>query len=169
MNANTYSLCLKHIELTHICLLLWSFCTCCSFSLPPIPNLWLNPTCSFLMSQFRFFSFWETFSDQACVPLSASVKQISQPQDLCKNWQCPFCLLQVREFNGQHFILEEAITGEFALVKAWKADRAGNVIFRWYDALKKNINVMHFSNFVFPKLWLKNKIPSCVWYLKISF
>uniref|UniRef100_A0A2I3GUC3 3-oxoacid CoA-transferase 1 n=1 Tax=Nomascus leucogenys TaxID=61853 RepID=A0A2I3GUC3_NOMLE len=36
----------------------------------------------------------------------------------------------VREFNGQHFILEEAITGDFALVKAWKADRAGNVIFR---------------------------------------
>uniref|UniRef100_A0A9L0TTT2 Succinyl-CoA:3-ketoacid-coenzyme A transferase n=1 Tax=Equus caballus TaxID=9796 RepID=A0A9L0TTT2_HORSE len=37
---------------------------------------------------------------------------------------------QVREFNGQNFILEEAITGDFALVKAWKADRAGNVIFR---------------------------------------
>ncbi|XP_023598266.1 succinyl-CoA:3-ketoacid coenzyme A transferase 1, mitochondrial isoform X1 [Trichechus manatus latirostris] len=37
---------------------------------------------------------------------------------------------EVREFNGQHFILEEAITGDFALIKAWKADRAGNVIFR---------------------------------------
>ncbi|KAB1281677.1 Succinyl-CoA:3-ketoacid coenzyme A transferase 1; mitochondrial [Camelus dromedarius] len=37
---------------------------------------------------------------------------------------------EVREFDGQHFILEEAITGDFALVKAWKADRAGNVIFR---------------------------------------
>ncbi|XP_059550845.1 succinyl-CoA:3-ketoacid coenzyme A transferase 1, mitochondrial isoform X2 [Myotis daubentonii] len=37
---------------------------------------------------------------------------------------------EVREFNGQHFILEEAITGDFALVKAWKADRAGNIIFR---------------------------------------
>ncbi|XP_040833428.1 succinyl-CoA:3-ketoacid coenzyme A transferase 1, mitochondrial isoform X1 [Ochotona curzoniae] len=37
---------------------------------------------------------------------------------------------EVREFNGQHFILEEAITGDFALVKAWKADRDGNVIFR---------------------------------------
>lgn len=41
------------------------------------------------------------------------------------------CFPQVREFNGQHFILEEAITGDFALVKAWKADRAGNVIFRY--------------------------------------
>ncbi|KAM4837560.1 succinyl-CoA:3-ketoacid coenzyme A transferase 1, mitochondrial-like [Urocitellus parryii] len=37
---------------------------------------------------------------------------------------------EVRKFNGQHFILEEAITGDFALVKAWKADRSGNVIFR---------------------------------------
>lgn len=37
---------------------------------------------------------------------------------------------EVREFNGEHFILEEAITGDFALVKAWKADRSGNVVFR---------------------------------------
>jgi acyl CoA:acetate/3-ketoacid CoA transferase alpha subunit len=26
--------------------------------------------------------------------------------------------------------MEEAITGDFALVKAWKADKAGNLIFR---------------------------------------
>uniref|UniRef100_A0A8I5NRS0 Uncharacterized protein n=1 Tax=Papio anubis TaxID=9555 RepID=A0A8I5NRS0_PAPAN len=37
---------------------------------------------------------------------------------------------EAREFNGQHFILEEAITGDFALVKTWKADQAGNAIFR---------------------------------------
>ncbi|KAK6492569.1 succinyl-CoA:3-ketoacid coenzyme A transferase 1 [Huso huso] len=37
---------------------------------------------------------------------------------------------EVREFNGRHFVMEKAITGDFALVKAWKADRAGNVIFR---------------------------------------
>uniref|UniRef100_A0A8C5TLZ4 Succinyl-CoA:3-ketoacid-coenzyme A transferase n=1 Tax=Malurus cyaneus samueli TaxID=2593467 RepID=A0A8C5TLZ4_9PASS len=36
----------------------------------------------------------------------------------------------VREFDGRHFILEKSITGDFALVKAWKADRAGNIIFR---------------------------------------
>lgn len=33
-------------------------------------------------------------------------------------------------FNGKNYILEEAITGDFALVKAWKADHAGNLIFR---------------------------------------
>ncbi|XP_074667876.1 succinyl-CoA:3-ketoacid coenzyme A transferase 1, mitochondrial [Strix aluco] len=37
---------------------------------------------------------------------------------------------EVREFDGRHFILEKSITGDFALVKAWKADRAGNIIFR---------------------------------------
>eukprot|EP00794_Sanderia_malayensis_P007963 gene7963-8821_t len=35
-----------------------------------------------------------------------------------------------REFNGHHYIMEEAITGDFALIKAWKADQMGNLIFR---------------------------------------
>jgi len=34
-----------------------------------------------------------------------------------------------RNFNGRNFIMEEGITGDFALVKAWKADKAGNLIF----------------------------------------
>uniref|UniRef100_A0A8C9W6W4 Succinyl-CoA:3-ketoacid-coenzyme A transferase n=1 Tax=Scleropages formosus TaxID=113540 RepID=A0A8C9W6W4_SCLFO len=37
---------------------------------------------------------------------------------------------QVREFNGQHYVMERAITGDFSLIKAWKADRAGNIVFR---------------------------------------
>uniref|UniRef100_A0A3B4Y855 Succinyl-CoA:3-ketoacid-coenzyme A transferase n=2 Tax=Seriola TaxID=8160 RepID=A0A3B4Y855_SERLL len=37
---------------------------------------------------------------------------------------------QVQEFNGRHYIMEKAITGDFALIKAWKSDRAGNIIFR---------------------------------------
>ena len=35
-----------------------------------------------------------------------------------------------RQFNGRDYILEEAITGDFAIVKAWKADRYGNLVFR---------------------------------------
>jgi 3-oxoacid CoA-transferase subunit A len=35
-----------------------------------------------------------------------------------------------REFNGREYILEESITGDFAIVKAWKADRYGNLVFR---------------------------------------
>ena len=37
---------------------------------------------------------------------------------------------EVREFHGRHYILEEAITGDFAMVKGWKADRYGNLIYR---------------------------------------
>ncbi|MEG5827830.1 CoA transferase subunit A [Enterobacter bugandensis] len=36
----------------------------------------------------------------------------------------------VRQFAGKHYILEEAIVGDFALIKGWKADWYGNVIYR---------------------------------------
>lgn len=35
-----------------------------------------------------------------------------------------------RTFDGRHYILEEAIVGDFSIAKAWKADRYGNLIFR---------------------------------------
>ncbi len=37
---------------------------------------------------------------------------------------------EVKVFNGRHYIMEESITGDFAIVKAWKADRYGNLIYR---------------------------------------
>lgn len=37
---------------------------------------------------------------------------------------------EAREFNGRKYIMEEAITGEIGLVKAWKADTFGNLVFR---------------------------------------
>lgn len=37
---------------------------------------------------------------------------------------------EARDFNGRNYIMEEAITGDYALVKAWKADKSGNLIFR---------------------------------------
>ncbi|AGP78092.1 putative succinyl-CoA transferase subunit alpha [Alteromonas mediterranea 615] len=37
---------------------------------------------------------------------------------------------EVKSFNGRPYILEEAITGDFAIVKAWKADTFGNCIYR---------------------------------------
>ena len=36
----------------------------------------------------------------------------------------------VRQFAGKDYILEEAITGDFALIKGWKADWYGNVVYR---------------------------------------
>jgi 3-oxoacid CoA-transferase subunit A len=37
---------------------------------------------------------------------------------------------EVREFGGKSYLLEEALTADFALVKAWKGDRAGNLVYR---------------------------------------
>lgn len=37
---------------------------------------------------------------------------------------------EVRSFNGRDYILEKGIIGDFALVKAWKGDKFGNLIFR---------------------------------------
>jgi 3-oxoacid CoA-transferase subunit A len=37
---------------------------------------------------------------------------------------------EVREFNGRRYLLEQALTADFALIKAWKGDRLGNLIYR---------------------------------------
>lgn len=37
---------------------------------------------------------------------------------------------EVRKFNGREYILEQGIVGDFAIVKAWKGDKFGNLIFR---------------------------------------
>jgi 3-oxoacid CoA-transferase subunit A len=42
----------------------------------------------------------------------------------------PGCRRQVREFQGRKYLMEESITGDFAIVKGWKADHFGNVVYR---------------------------------------
>ncbi len=37
---------------------------------------------------------------------------------------------EVREFEGRRFVMERAIIADFALVRAWKGDRHGNLIYR---------------------------------------
>jgi len=37
---------------------------------------------------------------------------------------------EVKNFVGRNYILEESITGDFAIVKAWKGDRHGNLVYR---------------------------------------
>ena len=37
---------------------------------------------------------------------------------------------EVREFNGRRYLLEQALTADFALIKAWRGDRLGNLIYR---------------------------------------
>lgn len=45
----------------------------------------------------------------------------------------------VREFNGRLYILEHGLTAEFAIVKAWKGDYLGNLVYR---ATARNFNPM---------------------------
>ena len=44
---------------------------------------------------------------------------------------------EVRIYNGKPHILEEALTADFAIVKAWKGDAAGNLV---YKAAARNFN-----------------------------
>ena len=44
---------------------------------------------------------------------------------------------EVREFNGKPHILESALTADYAIVKAWKGDKAGNLI---YKGTARNFN-----------------------------
>ncbi|KAK3674573.1 hypothetical protein LTR78_005659 [Recurvomyces mirabilis] len=50
-----------------------------------------------------------------------SVKQYSQPRD-------------VKVFKGKSYVMEVAIDGDYAFVKAWKADKLGNAMFRFAAA-----------------------------------
>jgi 3-oxoacid CoA-transferase subunit A len=46
---------------------------------------------------------------------------------------------EVRMFNGKPHILEHALTADFAIVKAWKGDTEGNLV---YKATARNFNPM---------------------------
>jgi 3-oxoacid CoA-transferase subunit A len=37
---------------------------------------------------------------------------------------------ETREFDGEHYVMEKALVADVALVKAWKADRSGNLVYR---------------------------------------
>lgn len=37
---------------------------------------------------------------------------------------------EVREFNGKKFLMETSLPGDVAILRAWKADKAGNCVFR---------------------------------------
>lgn len=44
---------------------------------------------------------------------------------------------ETREFNGKQYLLEHAFNADFALVKAWKGDKHGNLVFK---ATARNFN-----------------------------
>ncbi|MFT5072160.1 MAG: 3-oxoacid CoA-transferase subunit A [Chitinophagales bacterium] len=46
---------------------------------------------------------------------------------------------ETREINGRMYVLEESLTADFAIVKAWKGDRFGNLVFK---GTARNFNPM---------------------------
>jgi 3-oxoacid CoA-transferase subunit A len=46
---------------------------------------------------------------------------------------------ELREFDGRKYLLERGLTADFALIKAWKGDRWGNLIYR---GTARNFNPM---------------------------
>jgi len=44
---------------------------------------------------------------------------------------------EAREYNGKMYVLEEAIVGDYGIIKAWKGDKNGNLVFR---ATARNFN-----------------------------
>jgi 3-oxoacid CoA-transferase subunit A len=37
---------------------------------------------------------------------------------------------ETREFNGEHYVMETGLVADLAIIKAWKGDTAGNLIYR---------------------------------------
>jgi 3-oxoacid CoA-transferase A subunit len=37
---------------------------------------------------------------------------------------------ETRDFDGRHYVMERALTADYAFVKAWKGDRFGNLVYR---------------------------------------
>lgn len=46
---------------------------------------------------------------------------------------------ETREFNGKMYVMETALTADFAIVKAWKGDKMGNLV---YKGTARNFNPM---------------------------
>lgn len=46
---------------------------------------------------------------------------------------------ETREFNGRHYVMERALFADFSIVKAWKGDTMGNLVFR---GTARNFNPM---------------------------
>ena len=44
---------------------------------------------------------------------------------------------EIRDFNGKQYVMEKAFESDYAIVKAWKGDRDGNLIFK---ATARNFN-----------------------------
>ena len=46
-----------------------------------------------------------------------------------------------REFEGKTYLMEKALPGDVAILRAWKVDEAGNCVFRYVYAKKNSLSL----------------------------
>jgi 3-oxoacid CoA-transferase len=65
------------------------------------------------------------------IEIASAAKEVSSTRFSLQRFNQLYSFVQSRMFNGINYILEEAIIGDYALIKAWKADKLGNILFRF--------------------------------------
>ncbi|KAJ9098749.1 hypothetical protein QFC21_004397 [Naganishia friedmannii] len=68
-----------------------------------------------------------TFVETGGIPRRLSLKEEGKKQTVVLEGKPK----EVREFEGKRYLLEPAIKGDVAIIRAWKVDRAGNCVFRY--------------------------------------
>jgi len=53
------------------------------------------------------------------------------PGGISKGIAIPGIKKEAREIAGRRYVLESAISGDVAFIRAWKVDEVGNCVFRW--------------------------------------
>lgn len=74
-----------------------------------------------------------TFVETGGIPRRLSVKEEGKKQTVVLEGKQK----EVREFDGKRYLLEPAIKGDVAIIRAWKVDKAGNCVFRSVPAFLK--------------------------------
>lgn len=73
-------------------------------------------------ARYTDVSYEDTFIQEGKIPVrmdaSGKVLESGKPRE-------------TREFNGKTYLMETALTGDVAILRAWKADEAGNCVFRY--------------------------------------
>ncbi|KAJ9126922.1 hypothetical protein QFC24_001153 [Naganishia onofrii] len=68
-----------------------------------------------------------TFVETGGIPRRLSLKEEGKKQTVVLEGKPK----EVREFDGKRYLLEPAIKGDVAIIRAWKVDKAGNCVFRY--------------------------------------
>ena len=64
-----------------------------------------------------------------------------------------------KEFNGRRYVLEPAIAGDIAFIRAWKVDEVGNCVFRYVQCWLVSLAALSDA----PRLDIRRRISALLW------